>query len=196
MSARILLVRHPPVAKAWAGRCYGRSDMGWSREGAAMARDLARRLAQEPLTAIVHSGAIRTRRLAEMVGQRTGLTIRRDTRWLERDFGSWEGRTWNAIWRETGSLMEGMMTHPATFRPGNGETGVDLMHRVRAAWGALDEAGDLLVVAHGGSIAALRTLISGHPPERMIELVPQPGAMITIERAANDATSRVHQPLA
>ncbi len=146
-----------------------------------MAGDLARRLAAEPLTAIVHSGAIRTRRLAEMVGKRTGLPIRCDPRWLERDFGSWEGRSWNVIWRETGSLMDRIMTDPTNFRPGgDGETGVELIRRVQRAWDGLDKAGNVLIVAHGGSIAALRTSISGHAPEKMIELVPQHGEVITI----------------
>lgn len=184
MSARVLLVRHPPVTKAWAARCYGSSDMGWSREGMKMAGDLARRLAAEPLRAIIHSGAIRTRRLAEMVSRRTGLPVRCDRRWLERDFGSWEGRSWDAIWRETGSLMDKMMTEPATFRPGGGETGTDLVRRVQAALCDIDRMGDTLVVAHGGSIAAVRALISGHPPERMIDLIPQHGAVIAIEPGA------------
>lgn len=146
-----------------------------------MAGDLTQRLAAEPLTAIVHSGAIRTRRLAEMVGKRIGLPTRCDPRWLERDFGSWEGRSWNVIWRETGSLMDRIMTDPVNFRPGgDGETGVELMRRVQCAWDGLGKIGDTLIIAHGGSIAALRAVISGHALERMIELVPQHGEVITI----------------
>lgn len=181
MSGRVLLVRHPPVATAWSRRCYGQSDMGWSRAGARMARDLTERLATERLSVILHSGAIRTRRLADMVGRRIGLATRCDPRWLERHFGTWEGRRWDAIWRETGSLMDRMMTDPGGFRPGGGETGQDLLDRVAAAWADLDRQGDTLIVAHGGSIAAARTLIQNHPPERMVELVPAHGEIITID---------------
>ena len=184
MSNRLLLVRHPPVARAWVGRCYGRSDMGWSRDGVRMARDLVVRLSAEPLSAIVHSGAIRTRRLAESIGARAGLPVRSDPRWMERDFGTWEGRSWNAIWRETGSDMDRMMSEPATFRPGGGETGEDLIRRVAAAWGDLEEPGTTLVVAHGGSIAAARSLASGSPLERMIELVPLQGEVIALDRTS------------
>lgn len=178
MSGRLLLVRHPPVAKAWAGRCYGRSDMGWSREGAAMARQLARSLAAEPLAGIVHSGAIRTRRLAEMVGRLSGLPVQQDGRWLERDFGTWEGRSWDAIWRETGDLMDRMMTDPTRFRPGGGETGMELAKRAIAAWEALPRKGLTLIVVHGGPIAALGAFLAGAAPERMIDYVPQPGAVL------------------
>ena len=69
----VLLVRHPPVALAWRKRCYGRSDMGWSRAGLAMARRLAEDLAAVRIDAIVHSGALRTARLAAMIARRSGV---------------------------------------------------------------------------------------------------------------------------
>jgi alpha-ribazole phosphatase len=188
MSTQVLLVRHPPVAKAWAGRCYGRSDMGWSREGAALARRLATELAAEPFETIVHSGALRTRRLAGMVARLTGRPVHDDPRWLERDFGTWEGRRWDAIWRETGDLMDRMMTHPRDFRPGGGETGLDLARRARAAWDALPRRA-VLVIGHGGPIAAIRTHLAGLPLERMIEAVPPCGAVVRLPRdgSAHDA---------
>lgn len=156
--------------------------MGWSREGTKMARMLAPQLADSGLSAIIHSGAIRTWRLAEMVGTIAGLPIRCDPRWLERDFGSWEGRSWNAIWRETGDLMNRLMTDPEGFRPGGGETGRELSDRVQAAWDDLDAHGNILIVAHGGSIAAIRTAIDRQPIDRMIDYVPEHGAVIALER--------------
>ncbi len=182
MSARVLLVRHPPVARAWAGRCYGRSDMGWSRAGERLARDLAALLAAEAPARIVHSGARRTARLAQMVARRTGRPATADPRWLERDFGRWEGRSWGAIWRETGDLMDGMMTDPEGFRPGGGETGADLAARACAAWQALPAAGDTLVIAHGGPIAAIRTWLAGEPLDRMVAHIPAPGEVVALPR--------------
>jgi broad specificity phosphatase PhoE len=161
--------------------------MGWSRDGMRMAADLAERLAREPHSLIVHSGAIRTRALADMVRRRSGQPVVSDPRWLERDFGSWEGRSWTAIWRETGALMDKMMTAPATFRPGGGETGAALMRRVHAAWRDLSDREDIVVVTHGGPIAALRALLTGHPLEKMIELVPPHGAIIEVRRDGSSA---------
>jgi broad specificity phosphatase PhoE len=182
MSARVILVRHTAVAKAWSGRCYGRSDMGLSRAGAATMQGLAREVAALPFATIVHSGATRTRLLAERVGALTGRPVIADPRWLERDFGEWEGRRWNAIWRETGDLMDRMMTDPAGFHPGGGESGQDLTTRVRTAWDALPTTSDTLVVSHGGPIAALRTLLDGGPMERMIEAVPPCGSWLVLPR--------------
>ena len=171
----MFLLRHPPVAKAWAGRCYGRSDMGLSREGKAMAEALVDRLAAEPIDLVVHSGAKRTRDLAEAVAARVGCDVREDGRWLERDFGSWEGRSWNAIWRETGDLMDRIMTEPRTFRPGGGETDSELAERVAAAWSDLVGCGDVLIVAHGGPLAALLTRSYGTSLKQMVRHVPKLG---------------------
>jgi len=187
MSTRVLLVRHPPVARGWAGRCYGRSDMGWSRAGAGLARALAATLAAEARAQIVHSGARRTERLAAMVARATGRPCHADPRWLERDFGTWEGRRWDAIWRETGDLMDGTMTDPAGFRPGGGETGADLAARAQAAWDALPAQGDTLVIAHGGPIAAIRTLLAGEPLERMVAHIPALGEVVALPRQDSPA---------
>ena len=180
MSREVLLLRHPPVAKAWIGRCYGRSDMGLSREGRAMEAALVDRLAAEPIDLVVHSGARRTRGLAEAVAARVGCDTREDGRWLERDFGSWEGRSWDAIWRESGDLMDRIMTEPRTFRPGGGETGAELAERIAAAWSDLDGGGNVLVVAHGGSLAALLGQTYGTPLEEMVRHVPKPGEIVRL----------------
>ncbi len=182
VSGRVLLVRHPPVATAWAGRCYGRSDMGWSREGQAIARALADRLAAAPPAAIVHSGLRRTRRLAELVARRQACPVVADPRWAERDFGDWEGRTWRAIWRETGNAMDGMVHDPTGFRPGGGETGLELSTRVLAGWADLPPGDPILVVAHGGSIAAIRCALAGDPFTAMADHIVPTGTVVTVSR--------------
>ena len=178
MSGRVLLLRHPPVARAWAGRCYGRSDMGLGRAGAAMARTIVADLAHRGIATVVHSDMRRTRVLAEAVAQATGCPVVADARWRERDFAAWEGRTWTAIWRETGNEMDRMMTDPAGFRPGGGETGAEVAVRAMAAWRDLPSEGLTLVVAHGGSIAALRTALAGDPLEQMVANIPACGAIV------------------
>ena len=178
MNDRILLVRHPPVARAWDGRCYGRSDMGWSRAGTTMARQLAEKLAAEPATLIVHSGALRTERLAEMIGKHHDVPLRRDDRWLERDFGTWEGRSWHAIWRETGDLMDRMITDPHVFRPGGGETTAELSSRACAAFHDLPRAGPIIVIAHGGPIAAVRSQSAATGVEGIVNFIPAYGLVV------------------
>ncbi|MGW8189458.1 histidine phosphatase family protein [Sphingomonas hankookensis] len=177
---KVLLLRHPPVATAWRGRCYGRSNMGWSRDGWAMARRIVADL--PPVDAVVHSGAQRTARLAAMVEQARCVPATADLRWLERDFGQWEGRRWDAIWRESGAEMDRMMTDPEAYRPGGGETGRDIADRVAAAWDALPRVASVLVVAHGGPIATLRALRAGAPLMRAVDFIPACGEVVPLQR--------------
>ena len=135
-----------------------------------------------PVDAVVHSGAIRTARLAAMIVQARQVPVTADPRWLERDFGRWEGRSWDAIWRESGAEMDRMMTEPDRYRPGGGETGRDVANRVQAAWDALPRSGTVLVVAHGGPIATLRALIGGQPLARAVDYIPACGEIVRLQR--------------
>lgn len=177
MIGRILLVRHPPVARRWDGRCYGSSDMGWSRAGLAMAHALAATLANEHAAIVVHSGLRRTERLARMIVAHADGRLLCDPRWRERDFGAWEGRSWQSIWRETGDLMDRMTTHPTDFRPGGGETTAELFRRAGDAWAELPRRETVIVVAHGGSIAAARARHADRPVSQLVDFIPAPGTV-------------------
>lgn len=182
MSGRILLVRHTAVAIRWKGVCYGVSDAGLSREGLHHARRVDEALAGERVTAVVHSGLKRASRLADLIARRHGLAAVADDRWRERDFGSWEGRRWTAIWRETGDEMERMMRDPEDYRPGGGETGAELAARATAAFADLPSDGTVIVVSHGGPIASLRALASGRVLTDAVDFIPEPGAIIVLPR--------------
>lgn len=180
--ARLILVRHPPVAKAWARRCYGQSDMGLSREGRAMLGPLADRLAALGPDLIVHSDMRRTRALAELLGRKAGIEPQTDARWRERDFGLWEGRSWDQIYRQTGDAMDGMITAAASFRPGEtGETSANLVHRIKAALADLPRCGCAAIISHGGPIAAARHLIEGTDLADLAQWIIPPAKFIVIE---------------
>lgn len=160
---QVLLVRHTEVAVRWTNRCYGCTDVGLSRAGRQHAAELAAKLAAQPITALIHSGLERTAYLARWIANMNGIALTIDARWQERNFGTWEGRGWHTIWRETGNAMDGMFTDPARYRPGGGETTAELVVRSAAAWAALPAQGAVVVVSHGGPIAAIRTMLAGAP---------------------------------
>lgn len=181
----VLLLRHAEVALRWRGRCYGRTNVGLSQEGQRRSRSIALALAQRHaggIVAVIHSGTRRAAFLAHEIARLTGAALHADPRWRERDFGSWEGRTWHAIWRETGNAMEGMLTDPQDFRPGGGETTAALHARSLAAWRELPVAGLTVVVAHGGPIACVRGHLAGAPWHRLPEFTPATGELIEILR--------------
>lgn len=148
----IWLVRHPPVALHWQKRCYGTSDMGLSREGARQAKALVAKLVQLSPDTIVHSDTRRTRGIGKRVADILSIEAHADHRWRERDFGSWEGRNWDAIYRETGNAMDGMLDDPDEYCPGGGETTAALEKRSIAAWRSLPQNQNIVVISHGGPI--------------------------------------------
>jgi broad specificity phosphatase PhoE len=182
MPEPVTLVRHTAIARRWRGRCYGTSDVGLSRAGAAAVHTLAANLAVQRPQWVVHSDLVRTRRLAAAVARLAACPLIADPRWRERDFSEWEGQSWNAIYRASGNAMDGMIDAPATFRPGiSGETTSELADRAREAWDALP-SGIGIVVTHGGPIAALLGQDEGLPPRDWIALVPAMGTSVTFMR--------------
>jgi len=176
MSRSITLVRHTEVARRWRGRCYGSSDPGLSREGKRAAQDLARKLGAKSIDVVIHSGLDRARYLAEQTAAVAGVTPRIDRRWQERDFRRWETRTWLSIWRESGNAMDGMLSRPRSYRPGEGETTQELKSRVIKAWNALPRQGNIVVITHGGPIAIIRAHLERRPLRIMLrDKVPTGG---------------------
>lgn len=174
------LVRHPPVAKAWQKRCYGQSDPGLSRQGQKMIAPLVDQLVALKPNAIIHSDLQRTRAIAEPLARRLGMTTTADSLWRERDFGAWEGKTWNAIYRATGSAMDGMVDDPDHFRPGGGETTRDLATRIQVTIQNLPDVDCIVIISHGGPIAcaiAMQTCASYH---RLASLIPSTGSVTVL----------------
>lgn len=182
MTRRVVLVRHTEVARSWRGRCYGISDMGLSLAGLKGARALVDAWDVPDVDLIVHSGLRRAAILAVMLSRRIGVGLVADVDWRERDFGSWEGRTWHSIWRETGAEMDGMTTNPGSFRPGGGETTDELIARSRRAWSRLPAVGCIAVVSHGGPIAAIRSVHQGGITSEISACVPPLGSMTIVAR--------------
>jgi len=176
----IWLARHPPVALHWQKRCYGISDMGLSREGAGLAKKLVSQLVQIAPDMIVHSDMRRTRFIADQVADILSIEARVDDRWRERSFGSWEGRSWNAIYRETGNAMDGMLNNPEIFRPGGGETTAELAARSLAAWNDLPGDRNIAVIAHGGPIAAILARRENAPLGALANYIPKPNSICEI----------------
>nr|WP_314074800.1 histidine phosphatase family protein [uncultured Roseococcus sp.] len=178
---RALLLRHTEVAPHWAGRCYGRSDVGLSRAGRAQARGLAASGLARDFDRIVASPARRARWLGGLLA---GGRLEIEPRLAERDFGSWEGLGWDAIWRASGNAMDGMIDAPDSFRPGGGETTAELAARVLDWWEGLPAGATVLAVAHGGPIAALAGTLLRQVPRQWLALVPRPGEGLLVAGGA------------
>lgn len=159
---RIWLVRHGEAA--WQpGLALGWSDPPLSPLGRRQARELGRLLATAPLEAVFASDLLRARSTAEALAAPHRLTVTVSPALRELDFGPWDGRRLSELWIEhpdqARAWEEDVTDSPAAFS----ESVADLEARVqRFAAGLTDSGGrEIAVVAHLGSLAALRAFLLG-----------------------------------
>jgi broad specificity phosphatase PhoE len=178
---RLLLLRHAAVSGRHTGLCYGRTDVALGAAGLTQTRALAAALAGESFDTIFASPARRARLLALRVGARLGRPVRIEARLAERDFGSWEGCSWDEIWATTGDAMNGMIDAPDSYRPGGGETTAELAARVLDWFQGLAPDAAAVAVAHGGPIAALVGTLLREPARHWLRHLPAPGCGLCVE---------------
>jgi broad specificity phosphatase PhoE len=149
----IVLVRHGRTAMNASGRLLGRLDPPLDEVGERQVEAVAGVLGELQDPHVVTSPLTRTRQTAAVIAARLGVEAEIDERWIELDFGTWDGipvgdvpaETWRA-WRADVDL-----------RPPGGETLAELSVRVRAALAALGGTAverDVVVVSHVTPIKA------------------------------------------
>ena len=157
----IWLVRHGETTWNAMGWVQGQIDGArLTRKGRRQARQVADALAPEPVSAVYSSDLYRARRMAGVTAQRLGCEVRTDHRLRERCFGIAEGLPSVKIAPVVTGIHEGLVVDEHA-RPPGGESLSEVHERCAAflehLCGAGDR-GDVVVVAHGGSIRMLRAL--------------------------------------
>ncbi|HEU0337127.1 MAG TPA: histidine phosphatase family protein, partial [Gaiellaceae bacterium] len=95
--ATVLLARHGETDWNREGRFQGHADPPLNDLGRAQARELADRLAREPLAAVYASPLRRAYETAEIVAATHDLPLRSVAGLREVDVGSWSGLTRSEI---------------------------------------------------------------------------------------------------
>ena len=145
----ILLVRHGRTEMNAAGRLQGRVDAPLDELGRAQARALGAVLPEADR--IVCSPLARARQTAEIIAGGAGIDV--DDRWIELDYGDWDGQPLGEVPRDQWDRWR----QDITFAPPGGESLQSCAQRVRAACQELaDEAtrSDVVVVSHVSPIKA------------------------------------------
>lgn len=168
---RLYLVRHPePVVKP--DTCYGSTDL----EASASHRDqvCAALLASLPKDVVVYSSPLR--RCADLARQVSaglnGQEVVFDARLAEMDFGAWEMRAWNDIGR---AEVEAWVKDVVGYRPGGGESVLQIAERVRAFHDALllNRHQNAAIICHAGTIRMLLGCQRGLPLVEMARYAAQ-----------------------
>ena len=180
---RLWLIRHG-ASTAPPGLAIGASDPPLSALGRAQARSVAAALAARPLVRVISSDLRRAAETATAIAARHALAIETSAALREIDFGSWEGRDLGDLWLEDAAAAraweQDYRQAPRTF----GESVSEVEHRVAAFWKQLlplPAIGEIAIVGHGGSLAALRALVSCEPMAITTASRLALGAMIGLE---------------
>jgi broad specificity phosphatase PhoE len=151
---------------------------------------LVRQLASLRPTVIFHSGLSRSRWLGERV--RTTINyydqaceLLEDVRLRERNFGDWEGRTWDDVYASDPDNFHGLIDKPDTYRPPGGETTTELQRRVvqwyqQCGQHQSQEARTVIAITHSGPIAALAGHLLKLTPEHWSPWMLGYGEIVTI----------------
>src|ERR1700759_4210856 len=167
---RLVMLRHGQTAYNFGSRMQGQLDTELTDLGRAQAVAAAEALAKDQPLLIVSSDLRRAYDTAVALQERTGLRVRADDRLRETHLGDWQGMTHTEIdaiapgarlaWRDD-----------AAWAPHGGESRVDVARRSvplvaelvagEPEWGAAERP--VVLVAHGGLIAALTAALLGLP---------------------------------
>jgi alpha-ribazole phosphatase len=157
---KIALIRHlAPLIEP--GICYGRLDVAVDPS----ADEQMRRVASDPglrgARRVWTSPAIRCRSLADAIARALAVPLSVENRLMELNFGAWEGRAWETIGRTD---LDRWGASLLTFAPPGGESGAELIARIRDFHADLRRRQeDCVVVSHGGPLKVLNALLLGKP---------------------------------
>lgn len=163
-ATRLIAIRHGETAWNVDTRIQGHLDIPLNDTGLWQARQVARALAGEPLSAIYASDLQRAHATARAIAEATGAPLVPEPALRERSFGQLEGRTFAEIEAELPEQARRWRQRDPHFAPEGGETLVQLRERIAATThrlAAQHTGGLVVLVAHGGVLDVLYRLATG-----------------------------------
>lgn len=134
------------------------SELGWQQMQAAVKSRSWDQIVSSPLK--------RCRLFAQELADQLNLPLVVDERWREFNFGIWEGRLREEVWKESGEEVRQFFTDPTSFTPENGDTYASVCDRVDQAWCEMTEKyaqQKILLVTHGGIFRTLHAQLKSMP---------------------------------
>lgn len=166
---KLYLVRHGE-AEGSAGRVMGHFDPPLSDLGTRDVEALAASWQGPAPARLFASDLRRAAGSARILARRLGIEPVLDARLREVSFGEWEGRAWDEVYATDRQRFDAWSGRWWEVAPPGGESFADLAARVRAWFHDLGHGGDVIAVAHGGSLRALIAELLATPHERAFDL--------------------------
>ena len=164
MTTRLFLIRHGATVLTAEDRFAGSTDVELSDAGRAQAGSLARRLADDHITAVYASPLRRTVATAAIIGQPHGLEPILCDGLREIDHGHWEGLRRADVEKQFADEYAAWEEDPYTFAPAGGESGISVLARalpvIREI--VLQHSGEnVVVVSHKATIRLIISSLLG-----------------------------------
>jgi 2,3-bisphosphoglycerate-dependent phosphoglycerate mutase len=166
MDTEMVIVRHGETVWNRELRVQGYRDSALTDDGISQARALAARLSSESFHALLSSDLGRAVQTADIISERTGHEVRIDQKLRERNYGVLEGLTRDEFRVLHPVAAEHHDSRDAEYVIFGGESQREFVSRIVAVFDAIaDEfrGRRIVVVSHGGVLAALHRHISGVP---------------------------------
>ncbi|MDJ0394531.1 histidine phosphatase family protein [Rhodococcus sp. G-MC3] len=172
---QLILLRHGQTEYNATDRMQGQLDTDLTELGCSQAKAAAAELATRAPVRIVSSDLKRAYETAVALGEASNLSVGVDERLRETHLGEWQGLTH----LDVDALSPGARLAwraDATIAPPSGESRIDVarrsvpvveeLARELTEWGADGASGPVVLVAHGGLIAALTAALLDLPVDR------------------------------
>lgn len=189
----LLLVRHGLSEWNQAGRWQGWADIPLAEEGEAQSLQARPALAGLGITAIVHSGMLRTKRTAEVLAEGLDVLVEEEPALKEYDVGEWSGLTRPEIERRWPGALDAWFRGRLPATPG-GESRerfasrlLDAVRRVALT----HPGGTVLCVTHGGAIRTLQRVLSESGDEAGPRIGNLSGRWVHVDWEAEQFTTKL-----
>ncbi len=194
-----ILIRHGEVQPQYKKICYGASDVPLSDEGRRRSLELAGHVAEHyPPVVVFHSDLQRTSILADAISTAAGdaCCCIADIRLQERDYGAWQGMTWDEAYQSDPDNFHHLIEQPDTYCPPGGETTTAMQDRMFAWYDETRQryAGrnvSIIAVSHSGPITALLGWLLGLHATRWQPWMP---AYLQISRIHRGEVTQLNPP--
>lgn len=181
---RVHLIRHGATPSTTGDRFSGHEDVELTEEGRRQARELAKRLSQQPIAAVYSSPLVRARDTAEIIAEPHDLIVQQIANLRELSHGRWEGLSREEVIERYPEEYDAWNEDAFSFAPLGGETGLELLSRALPTLLQLVDVhrddSEIIVVSHKATIRFLVSSLLGFDPRSARDRLDPSTAALTI----------------
>ncbi|MFN3739804.1 MAG: alpha-ribazole phosphatase [Thermodesulfovibrionales bacterium] len=188
MAKTLYLIRHGATEGNGQKRYKGTIDVPLSERGIRQIEKMASYLyetlqcKENPIPALYSSPLSRAYKSAEIIGEKFGLKPAVIEEFKERNFGLWEGMTFDEIISSYPQEFEAWKVDPLKYSPPQGESTLQVRDRVIRGFKKIEALTHcIIIVAHGGVNRIILCELLGIPLENIFRIEQDYGCLNIIE---------------